>query len=179
VAVAEVVLGAGLVVRESASTKQSRLATPAMAVALAAVFLAAPQSIVDFMKQRRRWFVGLVKVARYAPSSLRHRLPLAAFLLPWGLAWIVPILVAAVLALRLDPPGLSRVGGDLALALYLMHYTIGLKFNLDDHEAISGPRRVAYYVLQLGLMPAFSVLESLSVLYGLAWRRVTFHVIRK
>jgi egghead protein (zeste-white 4 protein) len=40
----------------------------------------------DFIKQRKRWFQGLVLVGLHAPASLRWRLPLLVFTLLWAVA---------------------------------------------------------------------------------------------
>ncbi len=44
------------------------------------------QSLLDFLKQRRRWFQGLTKVALYAPVKIRWRLCIGINTALWALA---------------------------------------------------------------------------------------------
>ncbi|HTX01427.1 MAG TPA: glycosyltransferase family 2 protein, partial [Acidimicrobiales bacterium] len=65
----------------------------------------ATRSMKDFVKQRRRWFVGLMLVCRQSPVPLRGRLPLLASVLLWGTSWIGWWgVIAAVLVTRARLP---------------------------------------------------------------------------
>ena len=70
----------------------------------------APQRLADFLKQRRRWFVGLCQVVRHAPVPLRWRLPLAFSIGAWSLAWLGVVYTYVNLATGIDTPALDLAG---------------------------------------------------------------------
>jgi egghead protein (zeste-white 4 protein) len=138
------------------------------------------QSLVDFMKQRRRWFLGLLKVVRHAPVRLRWRIPLAISVGLWSLSWVGVLYTYVRLFAGVETPGVWIVWiGNLAFAIYVVNYVIGLKLNLDDWEPIGKPRAAALYAAQVLLIPVFSLLEVASVIWALLRRDPGFHVIKK
>ena len=138
----------------------------------------APENIMDFMKQRRRWYVGLLKVVRYAPTTIPMRLPLAFFTLIWTFSWLGVLYSYYNLLAGYDTPGLVQALGNLAFASFVTVYFIGLRANLRN-AGIRGWRRVGYHVVQLVCIPFYAALESFSVLYALIRPDTGFHVIQK
>jgi len=45
-------------------------------------------SVMDFLKQRRRWFVGLCLVCLKAPARMWHRVTLVSSIVLWGVGWL-------------------------------------------------------------------------------------------
>ena len=136
------------------------------------------RSMTDFIKQRRRWFVGVMKSARHAKAPLWWRLPIAGSLAIWSVMWLFQALTIGVFAFGLSAPPWVRIIGDCSFATYLVQYALGCYINLHHHEARRHVRLVTY-VAQLALVPAFAFMESLAVVYGMLSSDLSFHVVNK
>ena len=149
-------------------------------------FGASPDSVRDFLRQRQRWFAGLLRLSAKRSISLRHRALIVHNVCVWSLAPLAyPGLVMLVaLALgggRISPvvPALLPVWGmNVAFGVWL--YWEGLKINRAS-SASEGRR--SDLVLVVLLIPAFMFLESLAVARALVAvgtsRPVGFPVITK
>jgi egghead protein (zeste-white 4 protein) len=139
----------------------------------------APQRLRDFLKQRRRWFVGLVQVVLRAPVPLRWRLPLAFSIAAWSVAWLGVLYTYVNLLTGVDTPDVIWLAGTFAFAVYVAQYLVGLRVNMD-HRGIHGFwRRARLYVLQVLLVPVFALMEASGVVYGIVKPGCGFHVISK
>lgn len=137
------------------------------------------QSILDFLKQRRRWFVGLVKTVRHAPVRLHHKVTLGACMAVWAASWL-SILTAVLVALgRVSAPPAAFLLGAGSLSVFVVEYVIGLRMNLAHRGPGGAASRLVLYVMQIVLIPLFSVLEVTGVLYGLVRPESGFHVVKK
>lgn len=137
-----------------------------------------PESVKDFIKQRRRWFIGLILVVLYAKVPLRWRLPLAVSTMMWAFSWVGIGFTVVNLLLGLYIPTWVFLTASFIFSIYITLYVIGLKVNLQDH----GPTRLPtplLYVLQVVLIPVFSLMESAGVLYGIVKPDMSFHVVQK
>jgi egghead protein (zeste-white 4 protein) len=137
------------------------------------------QSLSDFMKQRRRWFNGLVKVVVYAPVRLRWRATLGISMAAWALA---PVALAYTLAHfavggYIDPWVRALANGSFAV--YITTTLVGLKVNLAEHGVTGTTKRAAWCVAWLLLMPVFGLMEGASVGYAMARPSSGFHVVKK
>jgi len=137
------------------------------------------QSVPDFMKQRRRWFNGLVKVAVFAPVKLRWRLVIGISMAAWALAPLAWAYTLAHFALGgyIDP--WVRAVANGSFAVYITTTIIGLKVNLAEHGVTSRFRRTGWCLGWLMLMPVFSLMESASVAYAMVRPTNSFHVVKK
>jgi beta-1,4-mannosyltransferase len=137
------------------------------------------QSMKDFMKQRQRWFCGLVKVALHAPVKLRWRVMVGISMVAWALAplaWAYTI-SHFVFGGYVDP--WIRMLANGAFAVYVTTTLVGLRINLSEHGVKSGPKRFGWCVAWLCLMPLFSLMESAAVAYAILKPTSTFHVVKK
>ena len=139
----------------------------------------APQSVEDFVKQRRRWFLGLVKVVTDAPVGLRWRIPLAVSTIVWSASWIGILYLYVNLLTGFAVPDWVQLCGNVAFATFIATYVVGLRLNLENLPPRSRLRTLGLYAAQLALVPAFAALEAAGVIYGLVRPETGFHVIRK
>ena len=137
------------------------------------------QSIVDFVKQRRRWFVGLCLVCLRAPARFWHRVALVTSVSLWGVGWLGWWSVSlAVIATDVRIPLAVFVVGAVSLAAYCALYLLGLELNLQQ-RGLPWYRRIPWYFAQILLLPFFSLLEGFAVLYGLVRPDFNFHIVKK
>jgi egghead protein (zeste-white 4 protein) len=137
------------------------------------------QSVMDFLKQRRRWFVGLCLVCLQAPARLWHRVTLVTSVILWGVGWLGwwSVSVAAVIVNARIPWGVLLVG-TASLAAYSALYLLGLELNLDQ-RGLPWYRRILWHVAQVILLPVYSLMESAAVIYGVIKPDFDFHVVKK
>jgi egghead protein (zeste-white 4 protein) len=136
------------------------------------------QSIKDFIHQRERWYQGLVKVSLKSPSALRWRLPLMINTLLWTFSPLAVIYTAIHMFYGFSVNPTIRLLANFSYGGYMTLYLIGLKINMDE-SGIRGFHRVKWIVLQVVLMPIFSVIECLGVASGIARPVTGFHVVNK
>jgi len=137
------------------------------------------QSVMDFLKQRRRWFVGLCLVCLRAPARLWHRITLVSSIVLWGIGWLGwwSISIAAV-AVNARIPFAVLLIGAASLAAYSALYLLGLELNLVQ-RGLPWYRRLPWHVAQVLLLPVYSLLESSAVLYGAIRPNFDFHIVKK
>lgn len=133
----------------------------------------------DFIKQRKRWFQGLVLVGLHAPTALRWRLPLLTFTLLWGVAPLAVIYTTVNAVLGFSVNGTVRILADISFATLLTLYVVGLRTNLNEADIDNPFERFGWLVLQLLLAPFFGVAEALGVVEGMLAPVGGFHVVRK
>jgi egghead protein (zeste-white 4 protein) len=136
-------------------------------------------SVIDFLRQRRRWFHGLVKTVLYAPVKLRWRFGLGLNTMLWALAPFAVVYTLCKLFYNVEIPFAVRVLASYSFATFAVWYVTGLKANMDEHGIKKFWKRVQLTLLQIFLLPMFCVLEGLGVLWGLASRAKGFEVVKK
>jgi egghead protein (zeste-white 4 protein) len=132
----------------------------------------------DFLKQRRRWYVGLWKCVLHAPCRWPLRLPLAIFTSLWSVSWLAIIYTYVNYALGWKTDPVAQAIGNISFASYVVIYTVGLRHNLRLYP-VSLWRRIRLYAAQILFLPLFAALESLAVLYALVRPETGFHVVQK
>lgn len=137
------------------------------------------QSVGDFIRQRRRWFQGLMKVALYAPVKLRWRLSLGLNTLLWACAPLAVVYSVLHLFYGIEVRSWIQTIGNPAFASFITLYLLGLKANMDEHGITGFWRRTYWTVLQFILIPVFSLLEAAGVLMGIVRPVEGFHVVEK
>jgi len=137
------------------------------------------QTVADFVKQRRRWFQGLAKVALFAPVKLRWRLTIGINSALWVLAPFAIVYTAAHFALGGYVEPWIRLLANMSFASFITLYITGLKANLDEHGMTRFWARIFWHLAQIVLLPVFTLMEGSGVVLGLTTRNSGFHVVRK
>ena len=106
-------------------------------------------SVLDFLRQRRRWFHGLVKTVLYAPVKVRWRLGLGLNTMLWALAPFAIVYTVFTLIHNVEIPPLVRVLGSYSFATYALWYVTGLKANMDEHGIKNRWKRAQLVLLQI------------------------------
>jgi beta-1,4-mannosyltransferase len=137
------------------------------------------QSIRDFVRQRRRWFQGLAKVALHAPVRFRWRVCIGTNTLLWALAPFAALYTVGHLfyGFEVRPP--VHLLANLSFASFATLYLIGLKANLDEYGVQNPLRRAGWTIAQLVLLPAFTFMEGIGVLSAIVKPASGFHVVKK
>ena len=139
----------------------------------------APQTVRDFVRQRRRWFSGLAKVASYAPAPWWSRVALLAFIGTWAMSMFGILYSLANMVLGLyTPPAIAWIAAA-CYSWYVTMYVEGLALNFRTLGGFSPVRQAFYYVAQILLVPIFGILEGAGVVYAIVRPERGFHVIDK
>jgi beta-1,4-mannosyltransferase len=136
------------------------------------------ERISDFIKQRRRWYVGLRKVVRYAPARRALRAPLAAFTALWSVAWLGVIWTYANLYLGYATSPVVQAIGNVSFASYVVIYWVGVRANLRTAKVPHWQRPLWYLAQTLGVLP-FSAMEAAGVALAVIKPDKGFHVVQK
>lgn len=143
------------------------------------------QGVIDFLKQRRRWYVGLLKTCFFCPVKFRTRFFLLYNTLNWMLVPIVlPLqvsyLVVSIVLERYIPP-VVRVLTHLILVTAYSAYLSGLVLNMREHGT-PWYRGILWTILLIVLIPFFHLMEVAAILMALfaySDNAKGFHVVQK
>ena len=137
------------------------------------------QSIKDFIRQRRRWFQGLVKVSLFAPVGLMWRIPLGYNTLMTALTPFAMLYTVGHLIYGFTPEPWILLLANASFAAYSVVYLTGLTANLDEYGITNPLKRLAWRIVQIILLPCFSIMEALGVLAAIFRPRPGFYVVKK
>lgn len=137
-----------------------------------------PRTPTDFLKQRRRWFVGMWWSALHADVRRRHRAMLAMAMTIWTVGWMNLLYSYLHVFSGVAVPGAIGWLGDVVFTTYLVNYVMGMWVSLAD-RGDGATSRAKYVALQLALLPVYTALEAGAVLYALVSPERGFHVVRK
>jgi beta-1,4-mannosyltransferase len=139
----------------------------------------APLSVKDFLKQRRRWFVGLIKTTALTPVKRRYRVAIGFSVLLWAFSWASVSYTYSNVVVGSAIPLPVVVLANVVFASYISQYVIGLQMNMEEHRTRGLLRKGTLYITQVLLIPVFSLLEGCGVFYGLLRPDAGFHVVKK
>ena len=137
-----------------------------------------PLNLRDFVKQRQRWFYGLVQNLKYFSLMEKISQSLRAFV--WSLGFFSG-LVAVIVLLPIPEvtqyiPNSIRIAFILTTLLWICSYQIGAFFN---GRYLSLKRRVWFHFLVLATSFFLGLVESVIPLIALLKRPKTFEVVKK
>lgn len=137
-----------------------------------------PKKSLDFIKQRRRWFLGLTKVLQAPDISLRYKIMLIPSTMFWALSGFVVLYTALNIIHPVHIPLIVGVLSSLGFSIYVLMYTLGFYVNMK-YARIPFYCKPILFISQIIFLPVFSILEATGAAYGVINRRLNFHVIRK
>ena len=137
------------------------------------------QSLNDFIKQRRRWFQGLVKVVQHAPVKLRWRICLGINTFLWALAPFTLLYTIVHLFFGSQTDETVRLLANFGFAMFVSLYLMGLHANMSEHGITHPWRKLGWWSGTMLAIPAFSVLEGLGVLSAFFKPASGFHIVKK
>lgn len=138
-----------------------------------------PRGLMDFLRQRRRWFSGMWWDALHAPVALRYRLLLLVTMLLWSVGWFNLVYSWIHLAVGVLLPAPVALLGELVFTVYVANYLLGLWVSLTDRRTDSALGRAGCVGLQLLLMPIHATLEAAAIVYAVFKPEANFHVVAK
>lgn len=137
------------------------------------------QSVGDFVRQRRRWFQGLIKVIAHTPVKLRWRLLLGINVILWALAPFAQFYTIVHFFYGFNSEWWVRLLANYSFVTFNLIYIVGLKVNLDEYGIKKLWERLWWYCAQIVLFPTFNFLESLGTLAAVFRPAYGFHVVKK
>ncbi|MBL8162280.1 MAG: glycosyltransferase family 2 protein [Anaerolineae bacterium] len=136
-----------------------------------------PFSVMDFIKQRRRWFGGIWFCVKTPDLPIKERFILGLFMWMWSVSWLCPVMVLVnFLYPTATPPWLGILSG-IAFMYTISMYIIG--FHCTFRREDLGSRYVPLLMAQIIGVPLFSFLEGAAVLYGLLAPPKDFYIVKK
>ncbi|MEQ8677181.1 MAG: glycosyltransferase family 2 protein [Aggregatilineales bacterium] len=136
-----------------------------------------PFTIMDFIKQRHRWFGGLWLCALAPDIPLRHRYILITFMTMWSLSWLCIVMVFINLVYPTGTPAWLAIIGGISFFYYVTLYLIGFFRTFEVKDGLA--RFIVLMILQVVLIPVFSTMESIGVIYGLVKPPKGFYIVQK
>ncbi len=139
------------------------------------------QSAGDFIRQRRRWYQGLVKVSLFAPVKFRWKIAIGLNTFLWTIAPFAAIYTVFHFIYGFEVVSWIRLFANLSFASFVTLYLVGLKTNLDESKDIGNTKlsRLFWIICQIILTPFFTMLEACGVLSAIIKPVSGFHVVKK
>jgi egghead protein (zeste-white 4 protein) len=137
------------------------------------------QSVSDFVKQRRRWYQGLVKVSLYAPVKFRWRAALLLNTFCWTLAPFAAFYTVCHLAWGFEVEPWVRFLANFSFASFTTLYVVGLMIDMKEHGITNWFAKIGWLIVQVILTPFFSFIEAMGVLMAMFKPGKGFHVVDK
>jgi egghead protein (zeste-white 4 protein) len=138
-----------------------------------------PRGLLDFIRQRRRWFSGMWWAALHTPVALRHRLALIVTMALWTIGWFNLVYSWIHLASGVILPAPIAILGELVFTVYVANYLLGLWVSLTDRKIDGALARAGYLIKQVLWMPIHATIEAAAIVYALFKPEANFHVVAK
>ena len=138
-----------------------------------------PFTLNAILRQRRRWYCGLMYLSFDCELKLKTRFFLMLNMILWSIGWLGPLLtIVALFNVGNYSPTYFIVGASLIQGAYASVYLIGAYRGMLDTE-INYFRKIYIYVMTFLLMPFSSAVEGTAILYGILRPVKTFDVVKK
>jgi len=135
-----------------------------------------PLTLIDYFKQRRRWFKGTLDCIKDKKIVLPYRMLLIFSLIIWlnGLPSFIAAIMSFIISMSF-PPYFSVLGAISTSILFFLSWE-GFKLNT---LLVSVRRRNLYKILCLIVLPLISFLESSTAWFSLFSKGVKYEVVKK
>ena len=138
-----------------------------------------PFTLKAIMKQRRRWYCGLIFLSFDRELKLSTRGFLLLNMILWTVGWTGPLITIVIfLAPGSYSPLWLIVAAGLVQGSYGAVYMIGAYRGLMDVK-FSRAKKAFIYLLTFFLLPFSSAVEGSAILYGIFRPVKTFDVVKK
>lgn len=139
-----------------------------------------PYSLGAVIKQRRRWFCGLLSLSLDRQIGWRVRMPLMVNTFLWAFSWVGPLATIVSFAIPSTIPWQLLLITLIMQAFYSSIYLMGAYRNLQDvANELSLLRKALVCMGSFITIPLTGMVEGLSVLYALIQPVKTFDVVNK
>jgi cellulose synthase/poly-beta-1,6-N-acetylglucosamine synthase-like glycosyltransferase len=139
-----------------------------------------PLSLRDLVKQRKRWFYGLIQNLKFIP--LKEKIVQGSRALLWSLGFysgvvsIIALVIPQYMGLGYDLDYLVKTGFLLTTVLWLLSYQIGGFFN---GKYLPMKRRLLFHSLILVFSFFLGLIECATPILALISRPKTFEIVKK
>lgn len=124
-----------------------------------------PFNVMDFIRQRSRWFGGLVLVCLSSDILLKQRVVLCFMTLSWSVTFLVTIASFTNFLIGTDMSQVYVIATSILAGISCWGYVLGFVWTFKPSDGW-----IRYFLLfyaQLILQPIFAIMEMLGVLHGI------------
>lgn len=133
-----------------------------------------PYTLQDLIRQRKRWFYGLIQNLKYL--TLKEKFSQVSRALLWSSGFLSGIISIVALIIPQNIPTLLKFVFWICSLLWLLSYQIGAFMN---GKYLNVPKRLAFHFLTLVFSPVVGLVECSVPILTLISRPKTFEVIKK
>ncbi|MDE2106346.1 MAG: glycosyltransferase family 2 protein [Patescibacteria group bacterium] len=138
-----------------------------------------PFTLLELLKQRRRWITGLRLLMWDKTISLRQRLILGVNMTLWRAAWIGPVVTLwNVISGGSSIPIWAQVLSAFLSAMVVVVYMIGAYRNVTDIDLPTW-KQITIWLASGILVPIACAVEGIAVLYSIVQPVKVFEVVEK
>ena len=139
-----------------------------------------PFNLMDFAKQRQRWFTGLWLCV--AGKTLRpiDRAILGTFMLMWSFSWLCLLMVYLNFIYPTGTPVWLSLAGSISFIYYVTLYMLGFLKTFKRQKGIFNTLKWAFLLLaQILLIPLFSLMEAMGICLSIFKPDMGFYIVKK
>lgn len=138
-----------------------------------------PFSVIDLIKQRGRWFNGLWKLILDNSISFCCKFGLVMMVVNWTFSPLSLIVVIFTAITGDETPIVYSTVLGFSFGLFLLSYVIGFFYNFDLNK-LNLLQIIGLFILQIIMIPYFSIIETLGILNGIfQCGRNQFYIVNK
>lgn len=133
-----------------------------------------PLTFGDLVKQRKRWFYGLIQNLKYLSARDKISQVVRAFI--WTSGFLSGIVSLVALLVPQEMPFIFRILFSITSLMWLFSYQIGASLN---SKYLSVKRRAQFHMLALMFSVLIGLIECVTPIMALIQKPKSFEVIKK